>query len=98
MLRGRKKLTLAALVLSGCTVNYVLPPAPSQSVAPNQPVAPSYTAPAAAEPETTAPAPEPAAAPQSQEPETVIQPSENDYRRAWTNVKALNDDQAFVLA
>jgi hypothetical protein len=87
MIRGMKKLALAAIFLSGCTVNYVLPPAPSQSVTPNQPVVPTYKA----------SAPEPAAAPQAPEPETVIQPSEDDYRRAWGNVKALNDDQSFVL-
>ncbi len=84
VIKGMKKLALAAIVLSGCTVNYVLPPAPSQSVTPNQPVTPTYTA------------PEPAPAP-APEPETVIQPSDDHYRRAWANVKALNDDQAFVL-
>jgi hypothetical protein len=78
MIRGKKKLALAAIVFSGCTINYQLPPVPSQSVTPNQPVTPAYTA----------SAPEPAA---------VIQPSEEDYTRAAENVKALNDDQAFVL-
>jgi hypothetical protein len=79
-----KKLALAVILFSGCTVNYVLPPAPSQSVTPNQPITPTYTAPA--------PAPE-----QVPERETVIQPSEVDYKRAWDNVKALTDDQGFVL-
>ena len=86
MIRGIKKLALAAIVLSGCTVNYVLPPAPSQSVTPNQSVAPTYTAPAAAGPERASP-----------EPEAVIQPSSEDYTVAFNKIKALNDDQAFVL-
>jgi hypothetical protein len=44
MIRGKKKLALAAIVFSGCTINYQLPPVPSQSVTPNQPVTPAYTA------------------------------------------------------